>query len=152
MNKFASETEVPAEKSRSEIERTLARYGATSFLYGWAEERAIVGFTIQGRQIKFLLPMPNREDADIRKTPTGNQRNAANIESAYEQAVRQRWRALALVIKAKLEAATSGIATIEEEFLAHIVLPDGQTVGQFMKPQIETAYQSREMPKLLTGY
>ena len=35
----------------------------------------------------------------------------------WEQACRQRWRALALVIKAKLEAIDAEISTFEEEFL-----------------------------------
>jgi hypothetical protein len=68
-----------------------------------------------------------------------------------EVARRQRWRALALAIKAKLEAVESGIATFEEEFMAYIVLPDGQTVGEFLSPQIEAAYSSGRMPPLLPG-
>lgn len=64
-------------------------------------------------------------------------------------AERQRWRALALVIKAKLEAVEAGITEFEEEFLAHIVLPNGGTVGQFMLPQVATAYETGQMPPLL---
>jgi hypothetical protein len=68
---------------------------------------------------------------------------------AYEQAERQRWRALALVIKAKLEAVESGITEFEREFMAHIVLPGGGTVGDWMLPQIEQAYSSGQMPAML---
>ena len=60
-----------------------------------------------------------------------------------------RWRALLLVIKAKLEAVTAGISTIETEFLANIVLPDNTTAGEWMLPQIDRAYRSGEMPPLL---
>ena len=35
MTKYAATTDVPAEKSRAEIEATLRRYGATGFAYGW---------------------------------------------------------------------------------------------------------------------
>jgi hypothetical protein len=63
--------------------------------------------------------------------------------------VRQRWRALALVIKAKLEAVEAGITIFEEEFLAHIVLPDGRTAGEYMVPQIEESYRTKQMPPLL---
>ena len=59
------------------------------------------------------------------------------------------WRALNLVIKAKLEAVECGISVFEDEFMASIVLPSGDTVGDFMKPQIEQAYISRTMPSLL---
>lgn len=63
------------------------------------------------------------------------ERTAAAATKEYEQAGRQRWRALALVIKAKLEAVGTGIVTFEEEFLAHIVLPSGRTVTQDVTPR-----------------
>src|SRR5262245_44396717 len=69
----------------------------------------------------------------------------------WEQACRQRWRALALAIKAKLEAVESGIATFEEEFLAYVVMPDGQTVGQHVLPNVERAYSTGQMPPLLSA-
>jgi hypothetical protein len=56
---------------------------------------------------------------------------------------------LALVIKAKLEAVDSGITTFEDEFLAHIVMPDGQTVASHIKPGIAAAYESGTMTPLL---
>ena len=66
--------------------------------------------------------------------------------------MRQRWRALALIVKAKPEATETGITTFEEEFLSYIVLPDNQTVGECMLPQIiEEAYQRGEMPRMLPG-
>lgn len=77
-------------------------------------------------------------------------RSKAAIEFGGKPA-RQRWRALALAIKAKLEAVETGIATFEEEFLNYIVLPDGVTVGEFIRPQIETAYATGTMPKMLPG-
>lgn len=37
---FGSISLSPADRSRSEIERTLTRYGARQFMYGWDENRA----------------------------------------------------------------------------------------------------------------
>ena len=68
---------------------------------------------------------------------------------AWEQAGRQRWRALALVIKAKLEAVESGITEFDDEFMAHIMLPSGETFGSWAKPQIAAAYDTGDMPPLL---
>jgi hypothetical protein len=48
-----------------------------------------------------------------------------------------------------MEAVDTGISTIEREFLSYIVLPDGQTVGEWMAPQLETAYTQGNMPVLL---
>lgn len=148
MPRYAADTSVSSDQSRAEIERTLRRYGADQFVYGWQMDKAMVGFSMEGRQIRFILPMPDRED--FRYTRERQlERRPDQIEKEWEQATRQRWRALALVIKAKLEAVESGITIFEDEFMAHIVLPNGSTVGEFMRPQIEEAYVSKKMPSML---
>ena len=38
---------------------------------------------------------------------------------------------------------------IVASFLAHIVLPDGTTAGQFIRPQIAAAYSTGTMPSML---
>ena len=151
MSKFAEKTSVSSDRSRAEIEKTLSRYGATKFMYGWEEVHALIAFEMESRRIKFILPLPNRADRDICKTEKGRVRSSKQQEDAYEQAVRQKWRALALVIKAKLEAVESGITVFEDEFMAHIVLPDGTTVGDYMRPQIASSYENKKMPALLPG-
>lgn len=146
--RYAENTSVPADRSRSEIERTLQRYGADGFLYGWEATKALIQFRAHDRYIRFVIEMPDRED--FSRTPTrGNRRSEEAIQSAFEQATRQRWRALSLVIKAKLEAVAAGITEFESEFLAHIVLPDGTTVGEWVAPQVQAAYDMGEMPKML---
>lgn len=148
--KFAENTSVSSSQSRAEIERTLVKYGAGGFMYGWQESKALVGFTMNGKQIKFVLMLPDKNDREFTHTPSrGQRRTVEQQEAAYEQAVRQRWRALALVIKAKLEAVEAGITIFEDEFLAHIVLPDGRTAGEYMVPQIEQAYATGRMPPML---
>ena len=146
---YADSTSVSTEKSRAEIERTLQKYGADQFMYGWDQEKAVVGFRMSGRQIKFLLPMPDRNSREFTATPTGKSRKESQAYAAWEQACRQKWRALSLVIKAKLEAVESGIAIFEDEFMANIVLPNGGTVSQFMLPQITAAYENGKMPAIL---
>lgn len=148
MSRYASQTQVSTDKSRAEIERILRRYGATAFGYGWEEGRAVIQFDADGRRIRFVLPMPPR--TDFQTTPSGRWRYDDDaIDKAWEQAQRQRWRALTLAVKAKLEAVESGIASFEEEFLPYIVLPDGQTVGSHVLPRVAEAYQENSMPRLL---
>jgi hypothetical protein len=150
VTRFAASTDVSADRSRAEIERTLSRYGADQFMYGWDGPRAVVGFRMGGRMVRFLLPLPDREDREFTHTPArGTRRSDAQIYAAWEQATRQRWRALSLVIKAKLEAVESGITTFEEEFLAHTVMPDNRTVGEVLLPRIAEAYETGKMPALL---
>lgn len=152
MAKFAAKTVVSSEKSKQEIERILTRYGAEEFLYGTRRDCAIVAFKMCGRNIRFNLPLPDRTDPEFTEYKQGHstfERTPDAASKRYEQAIRQKWRALALVIKAKLEAVESEITDFEDEFLAHIVLPGGQTMGQIAKPQIQIAYESGEMPTLL---
>ncbi len=145
---YAQNTTVTAEKSRAEIERTLRRYGADQFMYGWEPERAMVQFRAHERTIRFIIGMPDQEEFAL--TPAKRQRRSPDATTkAWEQATRQRWRALTLVIKAKLEAVEAGITEFEAEFLAHIVLPDGTTVGDWALPQVAKAYDMGEMPKAL---
>lgn len=153
MAKFAKDTEVPVEKSRAEIERLIGRYGATATAFMKSRDQSIVAFEMSGRRIMFTLPLPSREEEEIAKYRHSSgrlvPRSADAVERFWEQACRQRWRALALVIKAKLEAVDSGITTFEDEFMAHIVMPDGQTVGSHVRPRIAAAYESGTMQPLL---
>src|SRR5688572_2295896 len=103
MTTYAAKTSVPVEKTKAEIERTLQRYGASSFMSGWDEERAVIGFVIVGRQIRFVITLPDRNDRRFTHHSRGR-RTPESQMNEWEQACRQRWRALALVIKAKLEA------------------------------------------------
>lgn len=147
--RYAESTSVPAEKSRGEIERTLQRYGAKSFAYGWEDDRAVIMFAANDRRIRFTLPLPDRADQRFTLSPTGRRRSASAANEAWEQACRQSWRALALVVKAKLEAVAAGITTFEDEFLAHTMLPSGQTVGEWVAPSVASAYELGTMPPML---
>jgi hypothetical protein len=158
MPRFAEKTDVPVERSRAEIEQILTRYGATGFGYAWDGNRTMIAFKVAGRQVRFVLPLPDPSEFRLKKQVSANQyrRHETNLpatpaeaKQAYEQAIRQRWRALALVIKAKLEAVEAGIVSFEDEFLAHTLLPDGQSIGQWLKPQIEQVVLTGRMPSLL---
>jgi hypothetical protein len=148
--RYAAQTDVDVSTSRAELERTLIRYGADGFAYGWEGSRAQVQFRSGGRYVRFRLPIPAR--SEFEQTETGKARTSEQaVVKAWEQAQRQRWRALNLVVKAKLEAVEAGITDFDSEFLAHIVLPDGTTVAETAVPAIEQAYATGKMPALLPG-
>lgn len=146
---FAAGTDVSVEKSRAEIEGLIVRYGATSTAFMNSPGRAMIAFEAKGRKILFELPLPQQSDKKFERDGRNHVRNQDQIFVVWEQACRQKWRALALVIKAKLEAVSSGITTFEDEFLAHIIMPDGQTVGQHVKPTIAASYAAGHVVPLL---
>jgi hypothetical protein len=150
MTRYAANTSVSVEKSRAEIEQLLMRYGATSFMYGLMPGMAGIQFEMNSRRLKFILPLPSRDEKRFHQTPAKKlMRSPEEAYREWEQACRQRWRALALAIKAKLETVECGISTFEDEFMAHIVLPNGSTVSDFMRPQIAQSYETGSMPRML---
>jgi len=67
----------------------------------------------------------------------------------WEQACRQRWRALCLAIKAKLEAVESGISHFEDEFLSQIIDPiTKKTGGELIRPELEQRYIGKDSTQL----
>ena len=149
MSPYAEHTTVAADRSRAELERVLIRYGAQAFAYGWDGPNVVVGFRMRDRQIRFRPQMPDRQDPQFTETSRGDPRSPRAAETLYDQATRQRWRALLLVVKAKLEAVAIGITSFEEEFLSSTVTPDGSTVGDWLRPQLAAAYETGQMPALL---
>ena len=150
MGTYAKDTSVSSELSRLEIERTLVRYGATGFAYASQAGRAMIGFQLQGRQVRFILPLPDIDADEFMYTPTRRTRRGEKAQyDAWEQECRRCWRALLLVVKAKLEAIETGISSFDSEFMANIVLPGGGTVGDWVEPQIEQAYLTGAVPSML---
>jgi hypothetical protein len=148
--RYAKQTEVSTERSLAEIRKTVLKYGAEGFMYGESEVGAVLSFVMQGRQVRFMLRLPSKQDPQWFQTPTGRECKDPNVAyKKWEQACRQQWRALLLLVKAKLEAVESGITIFDQEFLAQLVLPNGQTYGDFAAPQIAMVYEKQEMPKLL---
>jgi hypothetical protein len=147
---YAEGTSVDSSRSRAEIEKTLQRYGADGFGYMSRRTQAMIEFTMNNRLIRFVVKLPDPDERRFTHTETGKVRgNRDTVLAAYEQAIRQRWRALSLVVKAKLEAVEAGIAEFEEEFGMHVVLPDGRTVYEHTAPAIATAYETGKVSGLL---
>lgn len=146
--RHAEKTKVSVEKTRAEIESILARYGASHFGYMNGPDKSVIEFRAQNRRVRFILPLPDinsrefkfmrraRQSYDTRRSDTGQ-------HEAWEQACRQRWRALRIAIMAKLEAVQCGISQFEEEFLAYVVDPTtNRTVYECLAEQLQVSYST----------
>lgn len=122
---YAETTKVPVAQTRAEIEKLLKAAKAQRVVTIDDPLEATVMCMLAGRLIKILVPIAAK---------------------ASDQTRRARWRALLLTIKAKREAVESGIETVEQAFLSHVVLPDGRTMGQWAEPALQLAYEKGEMP------
>lgn len=86
MSRYAAKTDVSSTKSRDEIERTLTRYGADQFMYGWEDSNALIAFRKDGKHIKFILPLPSRADPAF----TQYKKGYTMVERAEDAAARER--------------------------------------------------------------
>jgi hypothetical protein len=150
---YAEGTSVPVEKTKAEIETLLRKRGSARF--GTLEDRgqALVMFELNGKALRFSMPLPSKEAFAHRENlPTYHRRYTRTPEDQYklwEQACREKWRSLLLSIKAKFSNVDAGISSFEEEFMGRIVMPDGRTVAEHVLPRIEQAYLSgKSMPLL----
>jgi hypothetical protein len=154
--RYATNTGVSVEKSRGELETILRRYGATGFGYVTEGRLAAIQFSIHpegqtARQVRFVMNLPDPDDGEFWITPgRGLRRDSATAAKLWEQACRTKWRALLLVVKAKLEAIEAEISTFDQEFLAHLLTGDGRTVYEHVREQIPALEAGGSM-KLLPG-
>ncbi len=132
--------------SQSEIEAVLLAAGAAGFRCVSQQGRAVLAFSSGGRQFRIVLPLPG--PSAPRVDPAGPR---PHRRSAPQEDARRRWRQLAQLIRAKVEAVEAGIASFDEEFLAYIVMPGGGTVFEAAAPSIATAYDGREGPAAVAG-
>lgn len=136
MGLYAEQTRVPVHQSRMEIERLLDRHKAQQFgtATDYSRLEARVQFRLHDRIVRFIIALP-----DKKKLGEGER---------YARAERQKWRALLLVIKAKLESVENAIETFEQAFLANVVLPNDKTVSEIVSPWIAESYKSSHVKAL----
>ena len=146
---YAANTEVPVTRSRDEIERTLTRFGASKFAYFSDPPFVSIAFEIRGLRVLMKMELPDRKlfERDTR----GKIRTESAVTKDWEQACRQRWRTLANAIKAKLAMVDDGISTVEREFLADVMLPSGESIGDRLAPEIKAVVESGDLPPLMPG-
>ncbi|MDP2949917.1 MAG: hypothetical protein Q8P22_10315 [Chloroflexota bacterium] len=138
MAKYAEGTEVPIGRSRDEIERTLARFGASAQAWMRDDEKGVVtvAFKRGGHAYRFIVPSPPL--SAFKETPTGRwTRTEPQAAAARDAEVRRRFRSLANYVKAVLDATESGIIKAEEALLPYLLLPEGDTVYQRASRQLE---------------
>lgn len=137
VRRFAEGTTVPVERSRQEIERIVKTHGASGFASSWDRDRYAIMFELKGRRVRFDIAAPDaKKYRDTRR---------------WEAEDRRRWRALLLILKAKLELVASGDTDFEAEFLANLVLRNGSTLGATFLPTLTEVLDTGAMPPLLTG-
>lgn len=128
--RFAEDTKVGVDASAAEVKKRLRAAGADAIAVFEGGGRSVIAFTLEARQYRLTVPIPE------------GAKNAAQEE-------RRAWRLLLLLVKAKLEAVREGATTIEREFFADLVMPNGATLITWAAPQVDEAYRVGHMPTSL---
>lgn len=150
--RYAEGTDVSADKSRQELEALLDKHGATEFAIHRDSERTTIMYRMKDRMVKQVVTYPPR--AAYLKDPKHywKTRSDAQVQSMQDAEWRRLWRAQVLITKAKLEMIASGGSTFEREFLADMMLANGETVAEAVLPRIAESYETGRMPaNLLLG-
>ena len=136
-------------RSRIELEELLQKWKADRIASGIEPGSAVIAFSMGRWHVRFKMPLPTAADAAKQKNHRGYYLGPGDQARWLDQHHRERWRALLLTVKAKLVSVENGVESFEEAFLAHLVLPGGETVGQRARPAINEAYTTGRMPPLL---
>lgn len=147
MSRYANKTVVSVEKSQAELKRILTRYGADGFMLAERGTQAVVQFVIAKRIIKFALNMPDRDDDLF--TLTAYRQTIRSEEAAYkawEQACRQKWRALCLFVRATLEAVEEGVVDFDEAMMPFTVIDGRQTFAERYGEEVRKWVESGSAP------
>ncbi len=143
--RYAEGTEVSVERSRVELEKLLVQHGAEGFMNAYSSAGAMLVCDLHGLRLRWDIPMPREEDLRTAKKP----RTKEAVRNALDAEWKRRWRALCLIVKAKLEVTSSGERSLEHEFMADVMLPDRSTVGMALAHQLKEAANSGNLPSLL---
>lgn len=132
--------------SREHVERALVDFGATDVRFSQRGHLSAIAFRACGRQFRVLISVPQPDGIPAVPGDVAEVRSRGTKAKDVELDVRRFWHAFALSIDAKLAAVAAGVATIESEFLAHVVLPGNRTVIDELEPVIASAYRSGHRP------
>lgn len=140
--RYAAHTRVSQDRSRTQIERMVLKYGAEEFGTLIKKDEALVGFKYKNIRVEMAVPLPDKNDERFSTTPAGrNRRSETQAFAEWEKEVRRRWRSLCLVIKALLVGVDDGVLTFEQAFMPYIVI-GGQTIGQVFLPKLAKMIES----------
>jgi hypothetical protein len=134
--------------SRAHVERALLDFGATDVRFSQRGSLNAIAFRACGRQFRIVISLPEPGEIPAVRGDVAEVHGRGVTAKAQELKGRRLWHAFALSIDAKLAAAAAGLATLESEFLAHVVLPGNRTVIDELEPVIASAYRSGQRPSI----
>lgn len=162
--RYAEGTTVSVDTTHGEIKRLLKRYGCEQFGLVEKPDVTAIQFILDGLPYRFVVQKPSEQElrdayfkdrydnTTLSDTAIRNRMERMNWHDETLKEERRRWRARLLWLKATLEFAESeGRDILAAALLSQLVLPSGETMHAWSQKALPGAYESGEMPPLLTG-
>jgi hypothetical protein len=152
MNLYARETSVSVEKSQADLKKLLGRYKADRIEMGSSERdgQAYVRFEFRDVRIEKRLTLPKAAEERFHRGKGGRHIGSASAYARWEQACRQQWRILLLLLQAQMEAVELGLYSVHQAFLADLLLPSGQPLGEAVASHLPDALKTGDTSHWLT--
>lgn len=139
----SADTRTPVSSSQRDLERILRRYGASGLTLAsdWNDRTAKVAFRVPDVPGSEVL-VPIRLEVSMKEIARALGWNNPT-QYGWEQAERVAWRHLVLWVDAACSAASAGMQTMSEAFLAHTLVkgPDGEV--QKVSAMLDKAAQAQ---------
>lgn len=127
--RYAEDTKVPVSRSQDQIKDELRKLGADQIGVMEGKGQAFVVFKVRDTLYRLATPAAPKGQTDREH--------------------RRIWRSMGLLVKARSVAIRDGITTVEREFLADSVMPDGTVLADHSQRLIQSAYKDGGPPKML---
>lgn len=132
--RYAEGTEVPIARSLEAIKAELRKVQAEEV--GVLESQSQAWLVFRIREVRYRITTGEIAVARGRKP---------------EVEARRQWRAILLLVKAKIVSIVEGISTVEREFLSDVIMPDGTVLSDHTPRLIASAYAENGPPRLMLG-
>lgn len=140
---YASNTDVPVEESRSQINTLLRDWGVSGIQ--WTENyelnSVMIQFVWRHNDIPYVAKMTVRlpDDSELVEMARHKRTGKVSEDRLADLKICRGWRehrVLYIFLKGSFEAIENGIITAEQLFLPWLVGRDGRTVGEVIAPRL----------------
>ena len=125
-------TDVPVNKTVSEIHQLLADHGAKRILFDYGNDSKVtaISFTIDTPQGEQAVRLPANTDMvrEVLRRQKRNPRSRVQIDDSQEQAERVAWRIVKDWLAAQLAILETEMVTVQQVFLPYFLDRQGRTL------------------------
>lgn len=136
--RYAEGTTVSVDTSRGELSGLLTAHGCQRMAWATEPDADTLQFFLGGNGYRFRIARPTEAEViarwdDEHPYAAAGQRAKIDWRKNVDAEWRRRWRALVLLLKAKLEFVEAGDTTLEQEFMSALLVEGGaRTLGEWM--------------------